>query len=146
MYPFWSFIIAVLVAQGLKPFVALKRLKRFSPRLMFSSGGCPSSHSAGVCSLTLAMGLREHFSSPLFALSLALACIVCYDAANVRYYAGKNIALTKQLVDDLSNDHIIDEDKPIYEERIKDVLGHKWSEVLIGGIIGLCIALILFKC
>lgn len=143
MYPFWSFVISVVLAQVLKPFVAMLFTGKFSPRLIFASGGMPSSHTAGVAGLCLSIGIRESFNSTSFAIALALAFIVAYDAANVRYYAGKNIQLTKQIIEDLKleNEFILDE--PIYFERIKDVLGHKWSEVIAGAILGLMIAFVL---
>jgi len=144
MYPFWSFLIALVLAQVLKPVIALVRGKGFQPKLVFSSGGNPSSHTAAVTSLTLAVGLRENFDSTLFAVTLAFGLIVAYDAANVRYYAGKNISLTKQMLDDLTSLHIIEKDEPIYFESIKEILGHKWSEVFFGAIVGLLTALVIY--
>ncbi len=143
MYPFWSFIISVLLAQGIKPFLPMFKGSPFRSRLFFASGGMPSSHTAGVASLCLSVGLQESFNSPLFAVTLALGIIVAYDAANVRYYAGKNIQVTKQIVRDLKQDPEIELDDPIYEEPLKDVLGHKWPEVFVGAIIGMACALFL---
>jgi len=40
-----------------------------------------------VSALALAVGFRERFSSTLFAITVVLAIIVIYDAANVRYYS-----------------------------------------------------------
>ena len=36
----------------------------------------PSSHSATVTALTVAIGFQEGFGGPLFATALVLACIV----------------------------------------------------------------------
>ena len=144
MYPFWSFVIAILLAQFLKPFVVMVQKKKFYPRYFFASGGFPSSHTAGVAALTMAVGINEKFDSTIFAVALALGIIVAYDAANVRYYAGKNISLTHQIVEDLSTSNLLETDDPIYNERIKEVLGHKWSEVLGGGILGVIVAILLY--
>ena len=103
----------------------------------------PSSHTAGVAALCVSVGLQESFNSTVFAVTLALGLIVAYDAANVRYYAGKNIKLTKQIIKDLREENEIILDEPIYEEPIKEVLGHKWSEVIGGAILGIIIAGIL---
>lgn len=143
MYPFWSFVISVAITQLLKPFFNMHN-KKINFRLVLASGGFPSSHTAGVAALTYAVGKIEHFDSTIFALSLAFAIIVSYDAANVRYYAGKNIKLTKQLVSDLRNENIIPTDESIYCENLKDVLGHKWSEVLVGGLLGVVISELLY--
>ena len=105
--------------------------------------GPSSSHTAGVAALCVSVGLQESFNSTVFAVTLALGLIVAYDAANVRYYAGKNIKLTKQIIKDLREENEIILDEPIYEEPIKEVLGHKWSEVIGGAILGIIIAGIL---
>lgn len=141
MYPFWSFIISVVLAQLIKPFIAYFRVHKFIPHLIFASGGMPSSHTAGVFGLCLSVGIQESFNSTAFAICLAFSFIVAYDAANVRYYAGKNIQLTKKILEDLSSSNEIVLDEPIYEEPIKEVLGHKWSEVVAGGVMGIMIAL-----
>lgn len=144
MYPLWSFIISVLLAQGIKPFIAYIKTKVFDWRLIYASGGDPSSHTAGVFSLCMAVGLIENFDSPLFATALAFGLIVSYDAANVRYYAGKNIVLTKHISQILKEKEIIEIDDNIYEEPMKEVLGHKWSEVLKGALLGIIVAFILY--
>ena len=143
MYPFWSFIFAVVIAQVIKPFYGVLTSGKFNPQLVLASGGMPSSHTAGVASLCLSIGLQESFNSPLFAVTLALGLIVSYDAANVRYYSGKNIQLTKQFIKDFQKEHEIELNHPIYQEDLKDVLGHKWNEVISGAIIGLLTAYIL---
>ena len=143
MYPFWSFVISVAIAQLAKPLWAVACGGKPNIRLKFASGGMPSSHTAGVAALCVSVGLQESFNSTVFAVTLALGLIVAYDAANVRYYAGKNIKLTKQIIKDLREENEIILDEPIYEEPIKEVLGHKWSEVIGGAILGIIIAGIL---
>lgn len=44
---------------------------------MLDSGGMPSSHSATVSALALAIGLQEGAGSPAFAIAVVLSCIVC---------------------------------------------------------------------
>ncbi len=53
------------------------------------SGGMPSSHSALVVSLTIGMARVEGFVSPVFALTIAFAAVVMYDAMGVRRAAGE---------------------------------------------------------
>jgi uncharacterized protein len=50
----------------------------------FEAGGMPSSHSASVCALSMMVGLREGFSSTLFAAVVIFAAIVMYDAIVIR--------------------------------------------------------------
>lgn len=44
---------------------------------MLDSGGMPSSHSATVSALAVAIGLQEGAGSSAFAVAVVLACIVC---------------------------------------------------------------------
>lgn len=43
---------------------------------MIDSGGMPSSHSATVTALAVAIGLQEGTGAPDFAIAVVLACIV----------------------------------------------------------------------
>ncbi len=142
MYPFWSAIISAVIAQALKPFIFYFRKRVFRWRMAFDSGGFPSSHSALVSALALSVGLQEHFRSTIFAVALTLAVIVIYDAANVRYYSGQNIKITQQLVKDVQESLNTEFDDPIYSIKLKEVLGHKWVEVIGGILLGMTIALI----
>lgn len=142
LYPIWVSLTAMIVTQFLKPIMYYILHKKWNTKLWFDSGGLPSSHSSMVASLVLSVGLLEKFSSTIFAVTVVFAFITMYDAANVRYYAGKNIQLTRRLIADLkaSETHSDKLNDPIYEMRIKEILGHKWFEVVSGAALGLLIA------
>ena len=142
MYPFWSAILAAVLAQLLKPIVHYMKTRRWNLWLIKDSGGMPSSHTALVTALALSVGLQEQFSSTIFAVTAALAVIVIYDAANVRYYSGQNIKVTQQLVKDVQEELNTEFTNPIYQIKLKDVLGHKWMEVVGGGILGAFVAIV----
>lgn len=142
MYPFWSAILSALLAQLLKPIFYFMKTKRWNLWMIKDSGGMPSSHTALVSALALSVGLQERFSSTIFAVTAALAVIVIYDAANVRYYSGQNIKVTQQLVKDVQENLHTEFDDPIYQIKLKDVLGHKWKEVIGGLLLGAFIALV----
>lgn len=91
----------------------------------------------------MAIGMQEGFNSALFAVTATFAFIVMYDACHVRYYSGKNIELTQQLIKDLKEVSEIQFDQPIYKEQLKTILGHKFGEVAGGFIVGIVIPLIL---
>lgn len=143
MYPFWACIIGIITAQLIKPVFYYWHSKKWDLSKIHASGGYPSSHSAGVIALTLAVGIQDSFYSTNFAIALAFSLIVIYDAANVRWYAGQNIQLTKQLIEDIQTLTSIKLDDPIYGVKVKAVLGHKWTEVLGGIIHGIIIALLM---
>lgn len=142
MYPFWAGVISAVLAQALKPFFNYIKTHEWNWSLLKDSGGFPSSHSAMVSALALAVGIQEQFSSTIFAVTLTVAVIVVYDAANVRYYSGQNIKITQQLVKDIHEKLNVDLDSPIYQTKVKNVLGHKWIEVIGGIILGMLVALI----
>ena len=142
MYPFWAGVISAVLAQALKPFFNYIKTHEWNWSLLKDSGGFPSSHSAMVAALALAVGIQEQFSSTIFAVTLTVAVIVVYDAANVRYYSGQNIKITQQLVTDIHEKLNVDLDSPIYQTKVKNVLGHKWIEVIGGIILGMLVALI----
>lgn len=144
MYTLYAAGLAALVAQILKPFCHRFISHQWKWKLFFATGGMPSSHSAAVASLTLATGLKDGFDSTGFAIALVFGLIVCYDAANVRYYAGQNIELTEKIVNDLRELALLSVDDPVYEKKMKEVLGHTYVEVFFGLILGLAVSGILY--
>ena len=135
-FPLICAIVGWALAQLLKPIMHYFIAKEFKASLIVSSGGLPSSHSAAICALTLAVGIVNNFHSTLFCVTVVIASIICYDAANVRYYAGQNISLTKRLITDLKTVFALNLKDPIYEKKMKEVLGHTYFEVFAGIITG----------
>ncbi|NLC33785.1 MAG: divergent PAP2 family protein [Erysipelothrix sp.] len=142
LFPIWISFSALIIAQLLKPVSHFIKTGKWKFKLFFDSGGLPSSHSSMVSALVLSVGLVEKFSSTIFAVTVIFAFIVMYDAANIRFYAGKNIQTTQQLIRDLkaNNVHSPILNDPIYEAPTKEILGHSWLEVICGAILGAAIA------
>ncbi len=138
-YPFWAAFVANQVAQLLKPLLKYIVTREWDSSLIFESGGFPSSHTALVSALVISVGLHDNFDSTIFAVVLAFSMIVIYDAANVRFYAGRNIQITQQLIKDVQELTQTRLDDPIYLLKVKEVLGHKWTEVLGGIVVGLSV-------
>ena len=145
IYPLLAALLANVFAQVLKPVVLYLRTQKLDVHQCIACGGFPSSHSSTVTALTVAIGMSDGSDSTLFAITCVFSFIVIYDATNVRYYAGKNIQLTKQLISDLETLKGLKFSDPIYHEKIKSVLGHKFIEVLGGILLGILVALILFE-
>jgi len=118
------------LAQMLKIAIHYWRCHEFSPRLLISAGGMPSSHSAFVCALAVAVALREGMDSSLFALALGLAGIVMYDATGVRRAAGHQATVLNQIVEELFQGH------PISDRKLTELLGHTPTQVVVGAICG----------
>ncbi len=97
----------------------------------------PSSHSAFVFSLMLAIGIHEGVGSTSFALAFALAAVVIYDAMGVRRETGRQGAVLNQILTE-----VMVEGKPITEKQLKELVGHSPLEVLGGLIVGFLVVLI----
>ena len=142
-------ILAWAMAQIIKFIITLITKRKLDWRHILSSGGMPSSHTALVCSLTIAMARKTGVSSAECALALALACIVMYDAMGVRRAAGEHAKVLNklvfgfQLVSEESNNP---EDDQIAEElgdkALKEYLGHTPLEVLGGMLLGILVAMV----
>ena len=82
------------------------------------------------------IGRSEGFNSPIFAVSLAFAFVVMYDAAGVRRAAGKQAQLLNKLVETPGLTGIQ------VQEKLVEVLGHTPKQVLVGAIIGIIVGVI----
>ena len=131
-------ILAWIIGQFLKVPLDHVLNKRWNWGIILSPGGMPSSHSALVTSVTLAIGFQEGFSSPLFALSFAISMVVVYDAAGVRRQAGMHAERINEMMKSFFENRVIP------EEELKEVLGHTSFEVIIGVILGILISLVLY--
>ncbi len=110
--------------------------KKFNFRRIMGAGGMPSSHTGVVVSLATMIGRSEGFDSPIFALSLAFALVVMYDAAGVRRAAGKQAHLLNKLVETPGLTGIQ------VQEKLVEVLGHTPKQVLVGALIGILVGVI----
>ena len=91
-------VVALVVAQGLKPLTARGAGGPWKPSLAFASGGFPSSHSAFVCALATGVGAQWGLDSGSFACAVVIACVVMYDATGVRRQAGFHATAINTLV------------------------------------------------
>ncbi|XVE80428.1 hypothetical protein DITRI_Ditri14bG0138800 [Diplodiscus trichospermus] len=112
--------------------------KRWDTRRMLGSGGMPSSQSATVTALAVAIGLQEGIGGSAFTVALVLACVVMYDATEVRLHAGRQAELLNQIVCDLPPGHPVSIVRPL-----RDSLGHTPLQVLAGSILGCIVALLM---
>ena len=127
-------LAACFTAQFLKIPIDLIRYRKTSLKSLFSAGGMPSAHSALVGALATGVGQVKGWDSSEFAIACLFAVIVMYDAAGVRQAAGKQARILNQIIDDMFQDHEFN------EERLKELLGHTPSQVLVGLSLGISIA------
>lgn len=128
-------ISAVIIAQVLKFFVHLIWKRKVDLRLFTTTGGMPSSHSAGVIGLSTTVGLICGFSSIEFAMAIGYALVVMYDAAGVRRAAGKQAACLNKIIMDIYKQELKEAGG-----KLKELLGHTPLQVLVGAAFGVVYA------
>jgi len=138
---FMSAFLSWLAAQIMKYFTAFYRSGKWDYKVMFDSGGMPSSHTSLVVGLTTAIGYHYGLGSTLFPLSLAFSLIVMYDAAGVRRHAGKQAEVLNKILEDMFHG------SPISETKLKEVLGHSPLQVAAGAFLGIIVGVLyMYRC
>lgn len=129
-----AFVVGFLVAQICKMLIGVLERRntgvvdfKTAVGYMSKSGGMPSGHTASFVALVTVLGLFYGFNSGVFALGVATALIIMYDAIHVRYAVGEqgkvlNVMLKKNGKAEL----------PVVE-------GHTLSEVIAGMVIGVMV-------
>lgn len=85
---FVSGLFAWTIAQSMKVFLNFCVERKWDFRIMCSSGGMPSSHSAMCTALTTSVAICHGVADSLFPVCLGFSLIVMYDAIGVRRHAG----------------------------------------------------------
>nr|YP_002049404.1 hypothetical protein PCC_0779 [Paulinella chromatophora]ACB43194.1 hypothetical protein PCC_0779 [Paulinella chromatophora] len=129
----WA-LIACGFAQFSKLLIELTIHRRWRPAVLIETGGMPSSHSALVSGAAAGIGWQQGLDNPLFALAVAVAFVIMYDASGVRRAAGNIASRVNSFPEEIWGEAV---PKPL-----KESLGHNRFEVLVGGIIGPLIVLI----
>ena len=129
------------VAQVLKVIINFIVTKELSWERLFGDGGMPSGHSATVSSLAMFSALVYGTGSFEFAVCGILAIIVCHDAMGVRLETGKQAILLNELIEEFRR-----LSKAEFSEVVlKEFVGHTMSQVIVGVLIGICNALIMYQ-
>lgn len=123
------------LAQILKMPIHYSQTHGWDWSLLLRAGGMPSSHSSLVTATAHGVGLTTGFDTPLFALAVAIAMIVIYDATGIRRESGKQAAIINAIVQDILEGHPLRS-----QEKLREVLGHSPMEALVGSILGVVIA------
>jgi acid phosphatase family membrane protein YuiD len=127
-------LFAGLSAQLLKVVIELVRTGRFNFLRFFDNGGMPSSHTALVTALTIGVARDAGVGSALFAVTLLFSLYFVFEAAGLRMEVGNQARTLNDLLDELRQTHHLD------RERLKELVGHTWGEVLGGFLYGALVA------
>lgn len=132
-------IISWLLAQICKLVVNLAVEHKLELRRFFSDGGMPSGHSATVTALMVVIGWTAGLDTPLFALAAIFAVVVMRDAMGVRREAGKHAKTIKEMAE-VINSMLLEKDKLIRGEKLKELVGHTPLQVFFGMLLGLAVS------
>lgn len=161
-------VVSWIAAQLVKTLLFYMHNKEFNAERLVGAGGMPSCHSAAVCSAAIAVANTAGISSPEFAVSFLLACIVIYDATGVRRAAGEHAKILNKMIDELPPEQLEDffkkkdvdasrfreilikaklshevKDEDDILKPLKEFLGHTPIEVIAGALLGIIIAMII---
>lgn len=138
--PFYVFLIPIAVGfivQGIK-FIVYSIKHGWDIKYAMTHGHMPSAHTGFIVSLVTSVGYYEGINTGAFAVAVILAVIVIDDAARLRMYMGDQGRYLNMLIRQLNID---DKQFPRLHER----MGHRISEVMVGGILGFILTLVLAR-
>jgi len=134
----WTVVSAWLTASLLKGIFYAIQKKKINFRRLIGNGGMPSTHSASVVSLAIAVGFKEGWNSTALAISLVLAFIVMIDASGVRLAASKHAKALNEITEEVFKDG------QFHYEKFNELLGHTPTQVFVGGLIGVIISVFFY--
>ncbi|KGP73427.1 divergent PAP2 family protein [Pontibacillus yanchengensis] len=129
---------AIGIAQGLKILTNKKVSGKWDWKQVATTGGMPSSHSAGVSALATYLAAHKGSRHTETALAVVFGVIVMYDAQGIRRHTGEIAKLVNDLEDTFAK---LSNDFPSFEfvereKELKELLGHQPAEVLGGAMFG----------
>ena len=127
--------MAWAVAQVLKTILYFAVNKELNLARLTGDGGMPSGHSATVTALATRACMEYGVGSAEFAITAILAIIVMHDAMGVRRESGKHAKAINDLIELLDSDMQLD-------IKLKEFIGHSPSQVTVGAVLGLMVALL----
>ena len=137
-------IMSMLLAQLIKFIVYSIRYKRPCWKLLVSTGGFPSSHTSFTVALCISLGMfqwREMQSLDWsFAVAVVFAAITIHDAYGVRFEASKHAIILNNLTEDLTSEERVELGFG-KKGKLKEMLGHKVTEVLGGIVVGIAVGI-----
>ena len=131
-------LIAAAIAQILNLFYFLALQRKINFKIFTTTGGMPSSHSAGVIGLSMTVGYNCGMNSIPFAIALGYAFVVMYDAAGIRRSAGKIAATMNRVMEEFYAHR-----PSAAGEKLKELLGHTPLEVFMGAIVGIVVSYVI---
>ncbi|MBA2176271.1 divergent PAP2 family protein [Halobacillus locisalis] len=137
-------ISSIGIAQALKILTYKRLTGKWDLTQVSTTGGMPSSHSAGVSALAAYMAANKGSRHPETALAVVFGVIVMYDAQGIRRHTGEIAQLVNDLEDKFAE---LSGDFPSFEfvereKELKELLGHQPVEVFGGALLGIALGVL----
>lgn len=134
------FLIPIIVsfATQVVKFVFFSLKHGWKLEYIVTHGHMPSAHTAFAVALLTSIGYYEGINSGAFAVAVAIAFLIIDDAVRLRMYLGDQGRYLNTLVQTLK---LSSNEFP----RLKERVGHRTSEVIVGGFIGFFFATLLIR-
>ena len=151
-FPLVAAMAAIFISQVTKIPVAYFLKRPVALALMFSTGGMPSSHSAGVSALVTSIVLTHGWASTYTAIAITFGILVIFDSMGVRRQSGEHGIIINELIHDiqLPAQPLTGKNAQI-KEKIENnttpgtvFLGHKPIEVIMGAVYGIILTLLIY--
>lgn len=153
-FPLICSLTAIFFTQAIKyPIALLTKGKRTSLSIVTTTGGMPSSHSAGVTALITALILEYGYTSGYVAIATTFGVIVMFDSMGVRRQSGEQGIILVDMLRELRELSLKTQNKrekqkesetgePAEDKKmiLKKYLGHKPLEVFVGLLTGVIVA------
>lgn len=155
-FPLVAAMIAIFISQLTKIPVAYILKRPVTLTLMFSTGGMPSSHSAGVTALITALIIEYGWASPFTAIAVTFGVLVMFDSMGVRRQSGEQGIIINELIREfqLLTKSLTGPQEELEEEiqeelenntmQSSEFLGHKPIEVFFGILYGILLTGLLY--
>lgn len=131
---------AWFVAGILKMLIELILNKKLVLSRIVGAGGMPSSHTATVIALLLAIARECGVESYQFGFTVIFAIIVIHDAVGVRLETGKQAKVLNTMMFESKAFDDID-----FNKKLKEYVGHTPLQAMVGAIIGAIVAIVMIN-
>lgn len=145
-FPLICSLTAIFFTQAVKfPIAYLLKDKKTSLSIVTTTGGMPSSHSAGVTALITALILEYGYTSGYVAIATTFGVIVMFDSMGVRRQSGEQGIVIEDILEEIKALARLHSKNGIKVDRkliIRKYLGHKPLEVFVGLLTGIFITFV----
>ena len=132
-----SVFLSYFIASIIKVLFHYLAYEEWDFSVFFRTGGMPSSHTASVSAMSTAVYYTEG-TTTLFFVCLIVSSIIVSDAVGIRRAAGKQAKVLNKMVEEFKYF------RKFKTKRLHELLGHTPKQVMVGLVLGVIIARMVF--